>query len=173
MTPLKRITRDPTVMSGKPCIRGLRVTVGTVVGLLAAGRTPDEVLNAILAETDATAPSVIQVRVQDLLAAETAIPIAGAAATAAPALGRGAIVTIHEDRSRIRILPLRVRTSNQERVGRTPREAVPLPAFASSNIGRAPPDTATIAPYPSTGPAPKPMSGAGVSPATEAANSAA
>jgi uncharacterized protein (DUF433 family) len=46
MTPLKRITRDPTVMSGKPCIRGLRVTVGTVVGLLAAGRTPDEVLKA-------------------------------------------------------------------------------------------------------------------------------
>jgi predicted nuclease of predicted toxin-antitoxin system len=69
---------------------------------------------AILAETDATAPSVIQVRVQDLLAAETAIAIAGAAATAAPALGRGAIVTIHEDRSRIRILPLRTRASNLE-----------------------------------------------------------
>ncbi len=46
MTPLKRITRDPAVMSGKPCIRGLRVTVGTVVGLLAAGRTPDEILKA-------------------------------------------------------------------------------------------------------------------------------
>jgi len=46
MTPLKRITRDPTVMAGKPCIRGLRVTVGTVVGLLAAGRTSAEVLKA-------------------------------------------------------------------------------------------------------------------------------
>ena len=46
MTPLKRITRDPAVMSGKPCIRGLRVTVGTVVGLLAAGRTSDEILMA-------------------------------------------------------------------------------------------------------------------------------
>lgn len=46
MTPLKRITRDPAVMGGKPCIRGLRVTVGTVVGLLAAGRTPDEILKA-------------------------------------------------------------------------------------------------------------------------------
>jgi len=33
-------------MNGKPCIRGLRVTVGTVVGLLAAGRTPEEVLRA-------------------------------------------------------------------------------------------------------------------------------
>jgi len=33
-------------MGGRPCIRGLRVTVGTVVGLLAAGRTPDEILGA-------------------------------------------------------------------------------------------------------------------------------
>ncbi len=46
MTPLKRISRDPAVMSGKPCIRGLRVTVGTVVGLLAAGRTSAEILKA-------------------------------------------------------------------------------------------------------------------------------
>ena len=33
-------------MGGRPCIRGLRVTVGTVVGLLAAGHTQDEVLTA-------------------------------------------------------------------------------------------------------------------------------
>jgi len=46
MTPLRRITRDPAVMGGKPCIRGLRVTVGTVVGLLASGRTDDEILRA-------------------------------------------------------------------------------------------------------------------------------
>lgn len=41
-----RITRDPSVMGGKPCIRGLRLTVGTIVGLLAAGRTEDEILSA-------------------------------------------------------------------------------------------------------------------------------
>ena len=41
-----RITLDPHVMGGKACIRGLRVTVGTVVGLLAAGRSPDEILEA-------------------------------------------------------------------------------------------------------------------------------
>lgn len=41
-----RITLDPAVMGGKPCIRGLRVSVGTVVGLLAAGRSHDEVLAA-------------------------------------------------------------------------------------------------------------------------------
>ena len=39
MNQLQRITLDPAVMGGKPCIRGLRVTVGTVVGLLAAGHT--------------------------------------------------------------------------------------------------------------------------------------
>lgn len=33
-------------MGGKPCIRGLRVTVGTVVGLMASGRTPEEILEA-------------------------------------------------------------------------------------------------------------------------------
>lgn len=43
---LRRITHDPNVMGGRPCIRGLRVTVGMVVGLLAAGRTTDEVLAA-------------------------------------------------------------------------------------------------------------------------------
>jgi len=41
-----RITLDPEVMGGKPCIRGMRVTVGTIVGLLAAGRTTDEILEA-------------------------------------------------------------------------------------------------------------------------------
>ena len=33
-------------MGGRPCIRGLRVTVGPIVGLLAAGHAPDEVLAA-------------------------------------------------------------------------------------------------------------------------------
>lgn len=44
MEPLERITLDPAVMGGKPCIRGLRVTVGTVVGLLAAGRSTAQIL---------------------------------------------------------------------------------------------------------------------------------
>lgn len=43
---LDRITRDPDVMGGRPCIRGLRVTVGTIVGLLAAGHTHEQVLQA-------------------------------------------------------------------------------------------------------------------------------
>ena len=43
---LSRITHDPTVMGGRPCIRGMRVTVGTVVGLLASGKTVEQVLEA-------------------------------------------------------------------------------------------------------------------------------
>ena len=46
MKELTRITLDPAVMGGKPCIRGLRVTVGTIVGLLAAGRSREEILKA-------------------------------------------------------------------------------------------------------------------------------
>lgn len=46
MTMFERITFDPAVMGGKPCIRGMRITVGTLVGLLAVGRTADEILAA-------------------------------------------------------------------------------------------------------------------------------
>ncbi len=44
MKTIDRITFDPEVMGGKPCIRGMRVTVGTLVGLVATGRTRDEIL---------------------------------------------------------------------------------------------------------------------------------
>ncbi|HKP11404.1 MAG TPA: DUF433 domain-containing protein [Blastocatellia bacterium] len=46
MKKLTRITFDPTVMGGKPCIRGLRVTVGMVVGLVASGHSPEEIVQA-------------------------------------------------------------------------------------------------------------------------------
>ena len=46
MNAFDRITFNPAVMGGKACIRGMRVTVGTVVGLLAAGRSHDEILQA-------------------------------------------------------------------------------------------------------------------------------
>ena len=41
---LTRITFNPEVMGGKPCIRGMRVTVGTIVGLVASGKTVDQEL---------------------------------------------------------------------------------------------------------------------------------
>jgi uncharacterized protein (DUF433 family) len=46
MNQLQRITFDPAVMGGKPCIRGMRVTVGTLVGLLASGNTEEQILKA-------------------------------------------------------------------------------------------------------------------------------
>jgi uncharacterized protein (DUF433 family) len=43
---IPRITHNPTVMGGKPCIRGLRVTVGTILGLLASGVPRERILQA-------------------------------------------------------------------------------------------------------------------------------
>jgi len=44
MTHLDRITQNPGVMGGRPCIRGMRVTVGMVVRLVGAGHSIDEIL---------------------------------------------------------------------------------------------------------------------------------
>jgi uncharacterized protein (DUF433 family) len=41
---LKRITVDPAVMTGLPCIRGMRIPVTTVLGLMAAGAKEREIL---------------------------------------------------------------------------------------------------------------------------------
>jgi uncharacterized protein (DUF433 family) len=41
---LDRITQNPEVMGGKPCVRGVRVTVGMIVGQIGAGRSIDDVL---------------------------------------------------------------------------------------------------------------------------------
>lgn len=41
----ERITVDPAVMAGVPCIRGMRVPVATVVGMVAEGMTTDEILD--------------------------------------------------------------------------------------------------------------------------------
>lgn len=44
MGPFDRITRDPAVMGGRACIRGMRVTVGMIVGQIGAGISIDELL---------------------------------------------------------------------------------------------------------------------------------
>ncbi len=46
MITLDRITRSPEMMGGKACLRGMRVTVGTIVGLVAAGHSNAEILIA-------------------------------------------------------------------------------------------------------------------------------
>ncbi len=45
MATLDRITRDPAVMGGRPCIRGMRVTVGMIVGQIGSGVTIDDLLS--------------------------------------------------------------------------------------------------------------------------------
>ena len=42
---LDRITQDSAVMGGKPCIRGMRVTVGMIVGQIGAGVSIEELLS--------------------------------------------------------------------------------------------------------------------------------
>jgi uncharacterized protein (DUF433 family) len=44
MEPLDRITQRPEVMGGKACVRGMRVTVGMIVGQIGAGRSVEDVL---------------------------------------------------------------------------------------------------------------------------------
>ncbi len=46
MPALDRITRSVAVMGGKPCVRGMRVTVGMIVGLVAAGHAFSGILAA-------------------------------------------------------------------------------------------------------------------------------
>ncbi len=44
MEALSRITFDANVMGGKPCVRGMRVTVGMIVGLIASRHTKEDIL---------------------------------------------------------------------------------------------------------------------------------
>lgn len=44
MQQLDRITQSPGMMGGKACIRGIRVTVGMIVGQIGAGRAIEDVL---------------------------------------------------------------------------------------------------------------------------------
>jgi len=44
MGQLNRITQNPGVMGGKACIRGMRVTVGMIVGQIGSGHSVDEIL---------------------------------------------------------------------------------------------------------------------------------
>jgi uncharacterized protein (DUF433 family) len=44
MTDLDRITQNPVVMGGKACIRGMRVTVGMIVGQIGAGHSIEQLL---------------------------------------------------------------------------------------------------------------------------------
>jgi uncharacterized protein (DUF433 family) len=43
---MTRVTIDPKQMNGVPCLRGLRIPVATVVGMVAEGMTREDILRA-------------------------------------------------------------------------------------------------------------------------------
>ena len=45
MTEFPRISLDPTIMGGRACVRGTRVTVGMIVGQIGAGRSIDQLVD--------------------------------------------------------------------------------------------------------------------------------
>ncbi len=108
MKTLDRITINPAIMGGKACIRGMRVTVGTVVGLLAAGRSPAEILRAY--------PYLEPEDIDQSLAyaawrlEEREVPLAPSVTSALSQheadLSAGALVAVDESRSRVRVLPI-------------------------------------------------------------------
>jgi uncharacterized protein (DUF433 family) len=101
----ERITTDPDVMAGLPCIRGLRFPVATVVEMVADGMTADE----ILAEHPdlTTEPSVLLIRrLAGRRAAEQSAIILANLDQIAEELTAGAAVVIGDDWIRIRRLPM-------------------------------------------------------------------
>ena len=91
MIPLNRITFDPKIMGGKPYIRGMRVTVGMIVGLVASGCIKEDILKLYP-----------YLEAEDIDEALTYSAIH----QFEKHLEEGAIVTVDEKKSRVRILPL-------------------------------------------------------------------
>ena len=47
---LERITIDPEVMGGQPCIRGLRIPVSLIIKLIASGKKIEDIMNPSVME---------------------------------------------------------------------------------------------------------------------------
>ncbi|MDR3110946.1 MAG: DUF433 domain-containing protein [Planctomycetaceae bacterium] len=72
---LSRVTVNPQVMGGKPCIRGMRINVGVILGLLSVGRTAEQILDdypELEAEDILAALSYASYRVEEI-----DVPLAG------------------------------------------------------------------------------------------------
>ena len=91
---MERITLNPRVMGGKPCIRGLRVTVGLMVGLVATGMSAEQILR--------TYPYLEA----DDIPAALGYAAWLAEASEVPLLAVGALIAVEERRSHARLLPL-------------------------------------------------------------------
>ncbi len=62
MEQLDRITQNPEVMGGKPCVRGMRVTVGMIVGQIGAGRSIDDVPDRFFVSRTRGRPAGVTIR---------------------------------------------------------------------------------------------------------------
>lgn len=107
-----RITFDPNVMGGKPCIRGMRVTVGTIVGLIASGYEKNEILRLypyLESEDIDESLSCAAWRVEeiDVTPENIGYLVISAIANFHLHLEKGALITIDEKKMRARILPTR------------------------------------------------------------------
>ncbi len=69
-----RITHNPMVMGGKPCIRGMRVTAGMVLGLLASGETTADILEAFPYLEAADIPAVLDYAAWRVQESEAFVP---------------------------------------------------------------------------------------------------
>ena len=112
----ERITIDPNKMGGLPCIRSLRIPVGTIIGQLAAGAveedrvivSEDTDFGALLARKRTVRPSFVLLRTVEPMTpdAQAALLIANLDEIA-PSLAGGCIASIGRGHLRIRPLPLR------------------------------------------------------------------
>jgi len=93
METIERITQRPDVMGGKPCVRGMRVTVGMIVG-------------QIMAATGGRKPSVVQIRSDQLSRAVIGAHIVAPLEQLASELAQGALLTVEPGRTRVSLLPL-------------------------------------------------------------------
>ena len=71
---LERITINPAVCTGKPCIRGLRFPVSRLLGLLAAGETKETILKAYPYVESADIDEALEYHIADPQAVERPDP---------------------------------------------------------------------------------------------------
>ncbi len=118
MKKLERITFDPAVMRGRPCIRGLRVTVGTLVGLLAAGsraRTFCGSIHTLSPQTSTrrslTLPGIRGkpscLSTNDITPKTQLENLLAALRRFAGPLADGALISLDVARARVRVLPVK------------------------------------------------------------------
>lgn len=72
-----RITLDPQVMGGKPCIRGTRVTVGMIVGMLASGHSKESLLQLYPYLEPQDVDAALQYAAWRVEEIEVTVPLAG------------------------------------------------------------------------------------------------